>query len=287
MLVKEYRDGILLFTLMDQKVWTKALEDTNGLKKYHAANKARYAWGERIKATIYSCANAKVLDDVRAKLSRGRFEATDLKFDPVRYGVKNAANGLVNGGNLRGHAEAMKRDKSLTLEVSGFAAKDEKASVALKRANHVADSLVSMGIDRNRISVKDSGKTHFLSTEADSRRVTFKVFSDSPKIMERLATAAEPLSLNVTEGLFQKEENKTLDLLKTWKPGTYTIENNGRLNYIVVNATEAPREKTFEEARGAVISDYQNFLEKEWIDAMKANTKISIDDALVKKLITK
>jgi peptidyl-prolyl cis-trans isomerase SurA len=55
----------------------------------------------------------------------------------------------------------------------------------------------------------------------------------------------------------------------------------------VVNATEAPREKTFEEARGAVISDYQNFLEKEWIDAMKANTKISIDDALVKKLITK
>lgn len=287
MLVKEYRDGILLFTLMDQKVWTKALEDTTGLKKFHGSNKAKYAWGERIKATIYSCSNPKVLDNVRAKLSQGRFEVTDLKFDAVRYSAKNAAAGLVNGGNLRNHADAMKRDKSLTLEVCGFAAKDEKAAVALKRANHVADSLVGLGIDRNRISVRDSGKTHFLGTESDSRRVTFKVFSNSAKIMERLATAAEPLSLNVTEGLFQKEDNKTIDMLKTWKPGTYTIENNGRLNYIVVDATEAPREKTFEEARGAVISDYQNFLEKEWIDSMKAKTSISIDDALVKKLITK
>ena len=287
MLVKEYRDGILLFTLMDQKVWTKALEDTTGLKKYHAANKSKYAWGERVKATIYSCSNAKVLDGVRAKLSQGRFEVSDLRFDPVRYGSKNAVTGLVNGGNLRGHSEALKRDKSLTIEIYGVAAKDEKSGVGLKRANHVADSLVSLGIDRNRISVKDSGKIVLSSSDANSRRVSFKVFSDSPKIMERLTTAAEPLSLNVTEGLFQKEENKTLDMLKTWTPGTYTVENNGRMNYVVVNATEAPREKTYEEARGAVISDYQNFLEKEWIDSMKGKTSISIDQALVKKLITK
>ncbi len=287
MLVKEYRDGILLFTLMDQKVWTKALEDTAGLKKFHAGNKAKYAWGERIKTTIYSCSNPRILDNVKARLSQGRFEVTDMKFEAARYGSKNAVQGLVNGGNLRSHAEAMRRDKSLSLEISGFAAKDEKASVALKRANHVADSLVALGVDRNRISVKDSGKTHFLANEAESRRVAFKVFSNSAKIMERLATAAEPLSLNVTEGLFQKEENKTLDMLKTWKPGTYTIEHNGRLNYIVVDAVEAPREKTFEEARGAVISDYQNYLEKEWIDSMKAKTSISVDDALVKKLINK
>lgn len=287
MLVKEYRDGILLFTLMDQKVWTKALEDTSGLRKFHTGNKGKYTWGERIKASIYSCSNSKVLDNVKSRLAQGRFEVTDMKFDQVRYGAKNAAAGIVNAGVLRGHADALKRDKSLTIEISGFAAKDEKASVALKRANHAADSLVSMGIERSRISVKDSGKTHFLATEAESRRVGFKVFSNSPKIMERLASAAEPLSLNVTEGLFQKEENKTLDMLKTWKPGTYTIENNGRVNYVVADAIEAPREKTFEEARGAVISDYQNFLEKEWIDSMKSKTTISIDQELVKKLITK
>jgi peptidyl-prolyl cis-trans isomerase SurA len=105
--------------------------------------------------------------------------------------------------------------------------------------------------------------------------------------MERLASSAEPLSLNVTDGLFQKDENKTIDLLKDWKPGNYTIENNNRINYIVVDAIEAPREKTFDEARGAVISDYQNYLEKQWIDSMKAKNPVQIDEALVKKLITK
>jgi peptidyl-prolyl cis-trans isomerase SurA len=287
MLVKEYRDGILLFTLMDQKVWTKALEDTSGLKKFHVAKKGKYTWGERAKATIYSCANQKVLDNVRLKLTQGRFEVSDMKMDPLRYTVKNAVSGLANGSSLRSHADAMKRDKSLTMEIAGFAAKDEKVSVALKRANHVADSLVSLGIDRSRISVKDSGKTHFLNSDADSRRVVLKAFSNSPKIMERIANAAEPLSLNVTDGLFQKEENKTLDMLKSWKPGTHTIEHNGRLNYIVIDAIEVPREKTFEEARGASISDYQNFLEKEWIDSMKSKCSIKTDEILVKKLITK
>ncbi len=37
-LVQEYRDGILLFTLMEQKVWKKAVEDTTGLKAYYDAH---------------------------------------------------------------------------------------------------------------------------------------------------------------------------------------------------------------------------------------------------------
>ena len=287
MLVKEYRDGILLFTLMDQKVWTKALEDTAGLKKFHSENKGKYTWNQRIKASIYSAANQKALDNVKAKLAAGKFEVTDLRFEPVRFKEKNKEIGIINGLTLKTHADNIKRDKSLILEIHSFAAKDEKASVSLKRANHVVDSLVSLGVDRSRIIVKDSGKSHFLAKPEDSRRVAFKVYSNSPKIMERLASASEPLSLNVTEGLFQKEENKTIDLLKEWKPGAYTIDYNNRLNYIVVDAIETPREKTFDEARGAVISDYQNYLEKQWIDSMKAKHPVQIDEALVKKLITK
>jgi peptidyl-prolyl cis-trans isomerase SurA len=175
----------------------------------------------------------------------------------------------------------------LTIEVCGFAAKDEKAGVALKRANYIADTLVKLGVDRSRIMVKDSGKASFLATPEDSRRATFKIYSNAPKILERLANAKEPLSLQVTEGLFQKDENKVIDQLKDWKPGTYTLENNNRINYIVVEAIEAPREKTFEEARGAVISDYQNQLEKQWIEEMKVSNPVSIDESLVKKLIFK
>ncbi|MFP4469460.1 MAG: peptidylprolyl isomerase [Bacteroidales bacterium] len=51
-LIKEYRDGILLFELTDQMVWSKAIRDTTGLKSFHEKNKKDYMWGERVEATL-------------------------------------------------------------------------------------------------------------------------------------------------------------------------------------------------------------------------------------------
>lgn len=288
MLVKEYRDGILLFNMMEKKVWNKGTEDTAGLKSFHADNKAKYRYDTRAKVTIYSAANQKTLDNVKAKLAAGRFEVTDLKFEAVTF-KKGKEIGLTKGATLKNISDNLKRDekKESFIEIAGFAAKDEKAGIALKRANHVADSLVMMGVERSRILVKDSGKTHFLATPDESRRVTFKVFSSSAKVLERLCNANEPLSLQVTQDRFQKDENKVLDMVKDWKPGTYTIDFNNKINYVIIEAIEQPREKTFAEARGASLNDYHTFLETQWIDSMKKDNPVQIDEMLVKKLITK
>lgn len=59
MLMQEYRDGILLFEITDENVWSKALKDTAGLESFYEANKTNYMWGERVQATVYRCADAK------------------------------------------------------------------------------------------------------------------------------------------------------------------------------------------------------------------------------------
>jgi peptidyl-prolyl cis-trans isomerase SurA len=52
-IMREYHDGILLFELTDQLVWSRAVEDTTGLKAFFEANQENYMWGERLEATIY------------------------------------------------------------------------------------------------------------------------------------------------------------------------------------------------------------------------------------------
>lgn len=45
-LMKEYREGILMFEISSNEVWNKASEDTEGLTKFFEANKEQYAWEE-------------------------------------------------------------------------------------------------------------------------------------------------------------------------------------------------------------------------------------------------
>ncbi len=73
-LLKEYRDGILLFDLTDQKVWSKAVKDTAGLKAFYEKNKNNYLWDERAEVTTYKCANDKIAKEVRALLKKKKSE---------------------------------------------------------------------------------------------------------------------------------------------------------------------------------------------------------------------
>ncbi len=73
-LYREYRDGILLFDLTDQKVWSKAVRDTAGLREFYEKNKNNYMWDERAEVTNYKCLNEKVAKDLRKMLKDGKDE---------------------------------------------------------------------------------------------------------------------------------------------------------------------------------------------------------------------
>jgi peptidyl-prolyl cis-trans isomerase SurA len=63
-LMKEYRDGILLFEISDQKIWTKAIKDTAGLKEFYGLNKATWIWPNRVNGTFFTSESKKTLKKV-------------------------------------------------------------------------------------------------------------------------------------------------------------------------------------------------------------------------------
>ncbi len=71
LLMKEYRDGILLFELTDARVWSKAVKDSAGLIAFHDAHKDEFMWDTRYEAVIYTCADASVAKAVRSSIKKG------------------------------------------------------------------------------------------------------------------------------------------------------------------------------------------------------------------------
>ena len=69
-LLKEYRDGILLFDLTDDKVWSKAVKDTAGLKAYHEKNSDKFMWGKRLDAEIYHCQKDSIVEPLQKVLAK-------------------------------------------------------------------------------------------------------------------------------------------------------------------------------------------------------------------------
>jgi peptidyl-prolyl cis-trans isomerase SurA len=72
MVMDEYRDGLLLFDLMEKEIWEKAKNDTIGLQKFFDANKANYQWKDRVDAEVYSSTNEKDIKQAREQLLKGK-----------------------------------------------------------------------------------------------------------------------------------------------------------------------------------------------------------------------
>ena len=72
LLMEEYHDGILLFELTDEKVWSRAVKDTAGLETFHAAHRNDFMWGPRTEVTIFTCANDKVVKATKKAIKKGR-----------------------------------------------------------------------------------------------------------------------------------------------------------------------------------------------------------------------
>ncbi|MBI2269604.1 MAG: peptidylprolyl isomerase [Bacteroidetes bacterium] len=169
-LMQEYRDGILLFDLTDKKVWSKAVKDTLGLKEFYEKNKQNYLWEQRAEASIYTCADEKVANEVKAMLKKNKTQKEIL-------------------------------------------------DVVNKKSQ---------------------------------------------------------LNLQVESKLFLPKENSFVDA--NWNPGiSANKKENGKIMFVEVKKLLKPEPKAFNESKGLVTADYQNYLEKEWIESLKKKYPVTVN----------
>jgi peptidyl-prolyl cis-trans isomerase SurA len=121
-LLKEYRDGIILFDLTDKSVWSKATTDSAGLEKFFSTNGKKYQWapgfeGTQIKCSDLAAANkfiaafkagadidsaAKIVNAIEnstAQIETGRFEYEKLDASMKALMVNNASAPVKNSDN--------------------------------------------------------------------------------------------------------------------------------------------------------------------------------------------
>lgn len=70
-LMKEYHDGILLFDLTNQEVWKKAVDDTTGLKMFHASRADNYKWDIRTEVIVAKSENPSQIKLVQKMIKKG------------------------------------------------------------------------------------------------------------------------------------------------------------------------------------------------------------------------
>jgi peptidyl-prolyl cis-trans isomerase SurA len=70
-LMEEYHDGILLFNITDDLVWSKAVKDSAGLEAFFKQHQGDYYWKERADVSVYFLKDKSKLDQV-SKLARQR-----------------------------------------------------------------------------------------------------------------------------------------------------------------------------------------------------------------------
>lgn len=67
----EYRDGLLLFDLMENEIWKAAANDSVAVQSFYAANKENYFFNERVDAVVASSAKKKDISKVSKLLKKG------------------------------------------------------------------------------------------------------------------------------------------------------------------------------------------------------------------------
>ncbi|MBO3272691.1 peptidylprolyl isomerase [Hymenobacter defluvii] len=282
MLVKEYRDGILLFQLMDEKVWSKAIDDSVGLQKFFTEHQQDYQWAPRVQATVINAASPEVLKEAQQSLQVGRYQImTDKLPKAVDFKAGSAELTSMAQASLNQLADQLLTDTTLvSTEVVGHIKRGEKSALARRRAEQVVSYLTSREVPASRLRATANSKP-------TTATVAFAQSSNNPAMLEAILNQKNPLGVKIQQRTFQQGDSKAVDQVAQRGPGTYPVQLDGRYYFVIIKEQLPAGPKKLSEARGQATSDYQNYLEQQWIEQLRTQYPVQLNQSEIDKLVTK
>lgn len=146
----------------------------------------------------------------------------------------------------------------------------------------------------NKASHDSAGQRSFYNSHINDyktgERAKAAIYSsDSPQLLASLKQMIQDSTLTKAEdfisknriktetGIYQKEKKHVLGLVP-WQEGLHSADNEGIYYLAWLKRILPAGPMSFEKARPSVISDYQSFLEKNWVAELKRKYRVKINE---------
>ncbi|ACT93716.1 PpiC-type peptidyl-prolyl cis-trans isomerase [Dyadobacter fermentans DSM 18053] len=280
-LMNEIREGVLLSQIMEEQVWQRSLSDSTGQRSFYERNKERYNYPERALATIVTAKDTQTLNSVRKSLATSPYKL-ERKSKELLFPVNSVEIGNEQLDALTDLYIIMQKNADYVVEIAGYRSADEPEITSSTRVRNVVKYLNARNIPILRIIEKDYGSFRQSAEPERNRRVAFQFFSQSKSDVEKVYNADAPGAVTIREGYFPKSDPLLAGF--KWQTGEQTANASGTFTWLNVAKIDPPRAKTFSEARGTVINDYQKELEKQWLARLQEKYPVKVNAQELEKV---
>ncbi len=282
--IQVFKEGILQKDILSDFVLEKSL-DSLAQVIYFNQNTANYQYTNRVLVKLITTDRRETMEQVKPILAKAPYPMNRLF--PLIFFEKDKSDFSADAQKIIDQLYIiMYNNREYTVEVTGNSDPDELESISAQRAKKIVNYLINKGISVTKIIEKDDGKYKPTSKtdRTKNMRVGIKFFSNSMEDVVKKYNALKPGSLTAEEHFFKKGDNDFVDSMP-WSIGEVSSESKGRQVFINIQKVEEPRPKTFREARGQVIADYQNTLFDNWINQLKTKYPVVVNKEEVNRIM--
>ena len=90
--------------------------------------------------------------------------------------------------------------------------------------------------------------------------------------------------VHITDNTFEKGDPLPSGGFGWGKGFLKVLQDNGKTMVIVVNKILPPMPKLFNEIRGQVTADYQNYLDQQWIGTLRTKYPVVINNVVLRRI---